>query len=259
MIYLCKKSVYKGKNMSSNKDVNEYEKYLEEPFALEFSEYTRKVRNNLMIVGVLSIILVTQNLALNTNDSSILGLKFENLDMNLIFTILFFLNIYSLIHFSWLTMDSFNAWRLKLTIGNKIYQGTYEDLANIKKNPSQSTLYSWWLGQIKSINNEKKNVDIIEDELGKFIVKLKENPPEGEKIGTKLNEIEVDVKSFKKSFESYHNLISNQQIPASLERFDKRFQYIHSSQNWRWIIIEFFIPISIGLFALFSLFQKLYL
>ena len=64
------------------------EKTLGEPFAMDFSDYIRKIRNGLITTSVITIALLLGGLQI-TDDSSFLGLKFEGLDNALILKTIF--------------------------------------------------------------------------------------------------------------------------------------------------------------------------
>jgi hypothetical protein len=96
---------------------------IKEPIAIEFNEFANKVRNNLLIVSVLSIIICTNNIQIS-NDSSILGLKFIGLNIELIQKIFFWMIAYFMIHFILLSIDTYSSWKMKLTY--HVLHGQYE-------------------------------------------------------------------------------------------------------------------------------------
>lgn len=235
---------------------------LGEPFALEFSEYTRKVRNNLMFLSILSIVLITNNLEL-TSDSSLLGLKLNTFSMDIIYNLIFLLTTYFLIHFIWLAWDYFIKWKLRLTGSNIPYEGGFADeVADNKSDISQTTLYSWWLSKIQVKDNEQKNINFVVEKLGSGSINTKlehlDNSQDKNLIIREIQTLNKNVQNLKGSFDKYHSTLSDIRIPASLERFDKWFRYMKTSQSLRWIIIELLMPILIGISALWILFAKLY-
>lgn len=100
---------------------------IKNPVAIEFNEFTNKVRNNLLIVSVLSIVICMNNIQISS-DSSILGLKLIGLNIELIKKIFFWLITYFLIHFILLSIDTYSSWTMKLDY--HLLHGQYEGYEN---------------------------------------------------------------------------------------------------------------------------------
>ncbi|NQY94037.1 MAG: hypothetical protein HRT43_07720, partial [Campylobacteraceae bacterium] len=154
--------------MNDNKTTKDVQEWLGKPFTQDFSEYARKVRNNLGIVSVLSIIIITQGIEIS--GGSFLGLKFneDTFKMIFIYKILFYLNIYFFIHFIWLAWDNFLQWRIKLTGTFSINTGTFagpKEVSDNRENPSQTTLYSWWVNESRSLCNTEEKITLLTEKL----------------------------------------------------------------------------------------------
>lgn len=154
------------------------QKAIGQPFAIEFTDYARKIRTNLMFVGVLIIVIVTQNLELSQN-SSFLGVRFDNLNTAMAVRILLILNIYLLIHFIWLAIDNFTEWWIRLTGTRSLNSFDFdrtsaqmaEKYADDATDQRQSTLYYWWVDQHTLIKDYPKSID----SLSKKLKELSEN------------------------------------------------------------------------------------
>lgn len=227
------------------KNVAATQKALGEPFALEFTEYVRKVRNNLMFIGILSIIIVVENIRLSTS-SSLFGLQFLGWDMKMIYQVLFGINIYFLIHFIWLAWDYFIEWRLRLTGTHKIYK-TIAPNSDVDQaaDPRQTTLYFWWNNMTRNTENledQMKSIDKVFSDLDNKI--RKENNPYD--IARGLSDIKIELQKIDSNIKTFNSILSSNRIPASLEKFENIFHNFQNSQMWRWIIIEMLMPILIG-------------
>lgn len=235
-------------------DQEKVEKILGEPFAMDFSDYVRKIRNNLIITSLISIALLLGGLRI-APDSTFLGLKFTGLDNNLILQTLFFLNAYIFIHFLWSSHDHFQEWWLRLT-GTKVAYVTTgrfsAEGADYPSDPRQSTLYNWW-------NDEARKISSLQEPLNNIQTKLKEweatitKSPEGADtnvVNTFTLRVSEDVNKLNASVEQIGKTLESPRIPASLKRFDGHFQFFLRSQNLRWLIIELGFPLALGGYAL---------
>ena len=233
--------------MEQDKQTKQMEAALGEPFALDFSEYTRKVRNNLVFTGMLSIILITHNLILDEH-SSFFGLKFISLDMCLIYSILFWLTLYFLIHFLWLAWDNFIMWRLRLTGTHTLYEGGLGFGAEDKKDPSQTTLYYWWMKQSKKL--DKHPIPDIKPLYNKLLKHTEFTKVDGT-INSNIDTLNTNLKQ-------YNDIFASKRLEVSINRFDNTWKHFQSSQNYRWLFLEFLTPIGIGVYSLLILALKIF-
>lgn len=240
-------------------DQEKVEKILGEPFAMDFSDYVRKIRNNLIITSIISIALLLGGLRI-APDSTFLGLKFIGLDNNLILQTLFFLNAYTLIHFLWSSIDHFQEWWLRLT-GTKVAHVTAARVgavgADYPNDPRQSTLYNWWNDEARKISSLQEPLNNIQIKLKKWedtvTASLEGKDPNVVNACMSINKVGEDINKLKASVEQIGKSFESPRIPASLKRFDGHFQFFLRSQNLRWLIIELGFPLVLGSYALLLL------
>lgn len=237
---------------------------LGEPFAAEFSEYVRKLRMNLIVASFIGLAIVYANVTILPS-STFFGLTFKGLNDRLILKLLLLINIYTTVHFIWCAVDYLMEWMARLSGTRLAYQlsggspfgNEYADQA---KEPRQSTLYNWWRQQAFYLPR-------IDVEVKKIASDLKEWEDRVNTEGTTRDEI-VDavraVHALRGQVEQLNvgvsracQIIESPRITVSLERFDKRFATMLESQNLRWIILEFGMPVTMGLAAIFYLLMKL--
>lgn len=243
--------------MSNTKTMNDAYLALGEPIAPDFSDYARKIRNNLIVIGVISTVLTTQNVLLDPK-SAFLGLQFVNVQTDLIFKILFFLTIYFLVHFVWIAWDHYLAWELRLTGTHTEHKGVFSNgIEDTSNDLSQTTLYYWWETKAKRMEKQHVNVQKLIDELEAFKLKYQEGSITDGKAPS-LNELSKNLSDLKKSYSEYTETVSDIRIPASLERFDKRFHYFNNSQSWRWLGLELMLPVGVGIIAIGNLWLKIW-
>lgn len=242
--------------MNDNK-IKEAGLLLGEPFAIEFSDYTKKSRSNLMLASVLAIALIANNLKL-TADSSLLGLKLESFSMEIIYQLLLFLCAYHLVHFTWLAWDNFLKWKLRLTGSHRIHEGGFADsISDNKPNPSQTTLYYWWKKEVQTLTVQKEEINSILNLLGNNSIDthlgVEKNVVRGD-----IAEINRNVQNLSNNFNKFSEILESNRIPASLGKFNKWFFYMHTSQSIRWILIELLLPLILGIVAIYFLYGKVF-
>ncbi len=226
-------------------DVEAVKKALGEPFLFEFTEYVRKVRNNLMFLGILSILVVYKNINIS-NDSSLFGLKLQGWNMHLIYVILFSLVTYFLVHFIWLAWDYFLEWRLRLTGTHGVNKyNTVPNEMDIANDLRQTTLYSWWVQNTNYLKPTKEIIASIEKSF--YDINHDNNPRTAQE---QYSNIIAHLSAINQNLNILTAAVERERIPASLEKFDNTFFHFQKSQGWRWAIIELYIPVWIAVFAL---------
>jgi hypothetical protein len=257
---------------------------LGEPVICEFSDNVLKIRNNLIVSSVISIYIVTAALYVDP-DSRFLGLKFGGLTDEAVRNGLFFLTLYLLIHFIWSAFDNFLGWRVRITGTRASFVTTAvlgSEHGDYPKDPRQSTLYTWWLMQAKDIGNIAIVVTQLEEQVQEWEVLLKNEinaransqiiwsmvqgtmeasgsddsydaPQTIAKSYTATSKLHKTIADLCQKIERTQNTISAYRIPVSLKRFDSWFKLLLCSQNLRWLLIEFLLPIILGSWALLLL------
>ncbi|PHR53612.1 MAG: hypothetical protein COA44_15220 [Arcobacter sp.] len=244
--------------MDNKKERETIDKALGEPFAIEFTEYIRKVRNSLMFLSVLSLSIIIRDMQLDVSNSSFFGLKFTgpSLSMESIYTLFFGLNIYFFIHFLWLVHDNFLEWKIRLTGTHLIYKGGFASHTDVEhlSDTRQSTLYQWWKNKTlrtKDHQNFFKEAEIRIQALQDF------NPTNANSV-QQLNNLKKDIEDLKNSITALNHTLSSERIPASLKKFDNYFKYMLQTQSLRWFLIEMSLPLILGLFSLYELGIKIH-
>jgi hypothetical protein len=152
-------------------------------------------------------------------------------------------------------------WRLRLT-GTKVafitgatWLGEHGDYPS---DPRQSTLYNWWKIHANTIGNLEGKAKELDVQINNCLSELKNQKKEGENpnwetVRKTTAEFPSNVNSLINAIKEVDKAINAARIPISLERFDKWFLYFLRSQNMRWFVIEFGLPILLGIFAILLL------
>ncbi len=65
-----------------------------------------------------------------------------------------------------------------------------------------------------------------------------------------VSQVRERVTELTRALENTSKTIASQRIPVSLERFDQWFKLLLQSQNLRWLLIDFLLPVALGVTAL---------
>jgi hypothetical protein len=229
-------------------------KTLGEPIILEFPDYVRKIRTNLIVISIISIVFILNEVKLS---GSFFGIKIESLNASHISILMAVMTFYFLFHFTWCSIDYFNEWKIRST-GTKAHfithGGMWPDMkGDWPKTPRQSTLYNWLLLQK---NDLKKTQGMISElitktnQASKNILTLEDNNAtqrlanEVQTFIPKINQIESKLDGLAS------NGIFSERIGESLKRFDNCFHRFLTSQNMRWFWIELFLPLALASVAI---------
>ena len=244
---------------NKEKEIEGFKKAMGEPFAIDFSDYTRKVRNNLMFFSVMSLTLLHLNIEIDVKNSSILGLKFidSGLSMETIFSLLLMLTAYFLMHFIWLSHDHLMEWWIKLTgIHRKVHFNGLGDMGI--DNPDdlrQSTLYYWWQEQASVERPFRELSNQITDAIDEYQRAI---PKQAQMNDHYLKLLNDQLSKHNSHIESLFNILNSARIHESLKRFDDVFFHFRSSQNLRWLFIEMLLPVLIGIISIIELYGKVW-
>lgn len=242
------------------KNIKAVQKVLGEPVICEFDAKTQKIRTMLFLLSIISIAYLLGGLKIEAA-SSFLGLKFSGLDDQLFRYMLLGAVAYLAMHFVWCAADSFMEWRLRIT-GTKVAfvtTGTFaSEHADYPNDPRQSTLHNWWKGQANSINGIDEKIEDINTTFEAINSEIERIQDEGQTLNINnviqsLSHIRNEVANLRGKVEEVKKTLDANRVPASLERFDGWFKIFLKSQNVRWLLIEFLLPISLGIWAVYLL------
>lgn len=248
--------------MSSPKNsIEAVEKAIGEPAFAELPENAWKIRTNLILASVISIVIVFGELHIEP-DSQILGLKFKGLSDTILTNGLIAIVAYLLLHFLWASLDALLEWRIRVT-GTRVAFVTTARLASehgdYPNDPRQSSLYNWWKDEARKIGNLSTHMQDIESKLNKWEAELRAKFTEGADAMNITNAVmsisgtREEIVRFSREVKAAAEAIEAARIPTSLKRFDSWYGLFLRSQNLRWLIIDFLAPVLAGSYALLLL------
>jgi hypothetical protein len=244
----------------------EIAKVLGEPVGFDISETAAKLRRNLMLVSMLIIVLIVGEISAG-NDFSIFGVKLVGVTPSKLMVGLSIVLAYTFLHFLWYCYEFYSEWSIRIT-GTKLTFVTGAKLgatgADYPDNPKQSTLYTWWLQESRSMKAYEELLSRVNESILRFdshIEQLQQvDRTPGGSVSQSIQGVKNTLEQIKNSLESTESIITNTRIPESLERFDNRFRLLLKSQNMRLAFVEIGVPVVLSLGAavcLFSFFLKL--
>ncbi len=236
------------------------DKVLSEPLMPELSDTERRVKNNLIAFSVVAIFMCSWGLSIS-DDSSILGLKFNGLDQHKIYIALGLFIVYSGIHYSWHVHDIFVEWRLRWTAISELrtprFSGTFfnSDLKNKRNN----TLYHWWNDTKRYVTDRDKINDALINTIEALEVQINNNEFNSLINAQLKGELSKLTGLIKPSHDDIKELIRVLNLPPfteALPKFNDAFRYFLKSQNIRWIIFDFLVPFGFAIAAIILIYSK---
>ncbi|AON55775.1 hypothetical protein [Herbaspirillum seropedicae] len=227
---------------------------LGEPLALEFSEYTRKLRMSLITSSVVALIVVFAHVSISPS-STVFGLTFRGLNDHVMLVMLLIVNIYTTIHFLWCSWDHWQEWRIRQS-GTKLVFQTRSAFANPHtdhpKDPRQSTLYNWWLqvaAGLPDVQHESTALLTKFHEMEAKINGLQADAGNLSEVAVLIQTVRHEMTGFHQGLARTAQALDAPRLRVSLERFDGAYRRMLESQNLRWAVLEMGLPTGMGILA----------
>ena len=217
---------------SNKKEEHENIKHLmEHPVLVGHDANAKIIRAQLFSIAVATIFIISFDIKI-AEGSSVFGIKLQNLTTDHILWLALILLIYQSFHFLWASLDGVQEWLIRQTAldtggwgggGIKILS------ENETEKVRQTTIYSYLvftlevsLRDIISVLNKSKSEDVTKDDI--------------DRVNQALNNIKSNLKE--------------ERISDAFYRFDHAFKMFYKSQNMRWLLLEFLLPLSLGFVAI---------
>ncbi len=219
----------------------DFEKVLLKPSIEPLDTNTQRIRRNLIITSVITFILVYASNGIDNDKSSFAGIKFTNLEPDYIAALLILSLGYFLLHFIWAASDHLKENTLRLT-GVAIPMASqgmmFTGINTLHPNTDQkkhSSIFSWWTEQRNKVDNINQVLDEVraKAELGN----LKDS----------LSKIDAEIIKINHTA-SYLN--------EAITRMEKGFWKFQRSQLIRWVLLDFSIPVLMGILSFIAALLK---
>lgn len=244
----------------AEKDAREQmEKTLGEPFGLELSENSLKIRRNLIAVSTATVFLVHSGAKLK-NETTFAGLQFEQLADNVLMLLLLTSVAYMLVEYAWYLLQHFAEWRVRLTGTTtqfvKASRSGEPGGGDFPSDPRQSTLYSWWLEVHRPPNDQWPAVEKIERLVKACAVYAEKHPPDPTQsvdFVFAVKELQNELGNWRSALSNLSGSLGSDRVAVSLKRFDNWFRFCWSLRNARWIILDAALPLVLSGYAIYLL------
>lgn len=230
-------------------DEDSYKKVLDvmiKPNLESIDPETSKIRRNLYVVSIISVFIGYASKGIVVDQSSIFGIRFNELNTDVAMYILLAIQVYFFCHFSWAMRDYWEQQRQRLT-GLDVTKDFMESCVNpqqiqsrIKENKN-STLHGWFFQDYQRYLEIEHNIELMKEYGGSRMI-----------AGDKRVAIGA--------IENFYNQL-NQTIPyinQSLRRYDDGFFRLRKSQCYRWFILDFGIPFLCGIAGITGLIKVIF-
>lgn len=241
--------------------VEEVSKVLGEPVGFDISEIASKLRRNLLLVSIVVITLIVGEIKPGA-DFSVFGITLTGVTPFKLMIGLAVVLAYHFVHFSWYCYELYSEWSIRIT-GTRLSFVTggkfASEGADYPDNPKQSTLYTWWLQEARSMSAYTQLLDQVESGVKRFDGHIealqKADMTAAGSISQSIQEMKTALAHVRQGFSDSEKVISDSRIPASLNRFDNRFRLLLRSQNLRVLIVEVGVPLTLSAVAGVFLFR----
>lgn len=221
----------------------DFDKVLLKPHIEPLDTNSQRIRRNLIVASIIAYVFSIASTGVNVDGSSFAGIKFSNLEPGYIKLLLVLSLIYFLLHFIWALFDHIKENTLRLTgvVIPMVEKGAFfGDTNDLHPNTDQkrfSTILSWWW-------REKGKKDSHEQLLAEIKNSIDKNKHE-----EALSRIQNDLDRIQHR-SSY--------VEEALVRFEKGFWSYQRSQLLRWMVLDFSVPVIMGVTAIFSVLVSYY-
>ncbi len=238
----------------SEEAIDKVEKALGEPVFIYFSDEVLRIRRNLIFIA--SITLAYKLSGAKIESFNPFGITFSKFAPSFVDEALFFLLLYSFIHFFWQSVDALQEWRIRITGTRLVFQtaarwGAAE--ADSPNDPRQSSLMNWWVQEAKKIGAYSNVIKEVAGAVNNFNATLSGNQNVDD-IRPLIESHRNQLTGLGSTLEKIKETLASKRIPVSLARFEKWFRMFGYSQLARFAIMEWGLPVVLSLAAMYLVF-----
>lgn len=223
----------------TEKEISEQREIVEQalgnPKFIQLDETTLKTRRNLLVTSTLSIFVSFSDFKIGET-FKISGLVIEGIQKSDFEILLLVITIYFLVHFVWQTLDIIFEWLNRLTgLFKQIDMSGFTGISGreFAEDLTKTSLSTWFLEKVQLIKLTKASLEGV--------------------VFDDHQSTQNTLNSLHSYFGSIANAINEERIFVSLIRFDKNFTLFQWSQIFRFSLLEFGLPVALGLWSIFAM------
>jgi len=242
---------------------NQVKEILANPIFIISDDSALKIKTHLMVLSFIALFLTLGGVHVDQG-STFFGFKFTGLTEQAIKLGLFIIITYMVIHFIWMSYDALQEWEIRTTGTKKAFAPVIRhDIEenfrpSMPSDPRQSTLYFWWTTQAGRIGDLSSTLQDCREKIGQIPEEILDvlrdrHDSKLDRIRLELHDIRDQLTGLEGSVKIALKTYESSQVNDSLKIFDRRFHMFLISQNIRWLVVDFIIPVILAGFALFHL------
>jgi hypothetical protein len=228
---------------------------LGEPVAVGLTDRAWRARTQLLSMSLIAVAVVGFKLRMS-QEVTLFGFNLSGVTDHVVNGTLAVFVIYLLVHFTWLSWESFAERRLRLTGTRVAYvtAGTFGNLnLDYPSDPRQSTLANWLRSSLAGFVAVTTSINALRGALDEQLAAVKHQNQGSTDTPTIVSGALKNTEQLRQDIEAIVTMLQSPRIPASLRRFEKAYLRFQASQSIRWLIIDILIPLGVALFALILL------
>lgn len=233
---------------------------VENPVFVEMPDYVRKIRNNLILISVIGLAVEVGGLGVVTGNeraATFAGVSLTGLTDYKISVALFLVTLYQAIHFIWCSIDGWREWRIRCS---GIALAFVQSKKSTSPMPPYKSLMLWLTGQVDRAEILSAEVEVLQKKLDSIAMLDDEARAAVSRHVSGADYVQPLTELMVKKFELARSGLSfaadgtlHDAINA-YEQFHLRFL---NSQNKRWLLFEFLMPVGLAALALILLAQDI--
>lgn len=241
------------------------ESVMKSPKGIAIVDYEERIRRNLLLVSIAAIAFTWLNLEVDTTKAFFGVLTFKNLSQENIYWLFFAVLVYEFLHYFWIQINNFGAWRIRLTgtshlevrgDGGGAQFGGENSPYDYSGNDQDSNFYTWMFDNKHDRTTAMTQLIKMSGELQTLIENMQESKDSSNK---QFQELTLKTNSISSSIDRLERALQSLRIDGSMLRFDQWFRILVASQNLRWLILDIALPLVLGFIAFYSLSSELFL
>lgn len=241
------------------------ENVMKSPKGIAILDYEERIRRNLLLVSIAAIAFTWLNLEVDTTKAFFGVLTFKNLTQENIYWVFFAVLVYEFLHYFWIQLNNFGEWRIRLTgtshqnvrgSGGGARFGGENSPFDYSGDDQNSNFYTWIFDNKHDRTTAMTQLLKMSGDLEILIKSMQESKDSNNK---QLQELASKTNSISSSIERLERALQNIRIDSSMLRFDQWFRILVTSQNFRWLILDIALPLTLGLVAFYSLTTELFM
>jgi len=239
---------------------------MKECIIFELPDSAAKIKKTLIILSLLLVVLVMGEV--EAKNLAFFGVSFSGFSSGKLIGFIFFLQFLSFFHYLWYCYDTWMQFLIRVTGVNVAFHPAISHRRSSDgefANPSQLSLYSWWVSQARSLQSYRQLAEMLETQHSELAELIQQAHDEfcarlesGQEVTSGLGDFTSRFREYGHSVESVITEIRlakvipmDSVLLESIASFDSKYRLFNRSQNLRVLISDILFPILLSVYAVF--------